>query len=67
MCFSGSKPVFGAGPRNGMHKFSNATLVTDDDRIVVDDVDLYDFTPTLLDLLEIDVDADFDGRSLVRA
>jgi arylsulfatase A-like enzyme len=50
-----------------MHKFSNATLVTDDDRIVVDDVDLYDFAPTLLDLLEIDVDADFDGRSLVRA
>jgi uncharacterized sulfatase len=65
--FSGSKPVFGEGPRNGMHKFSNATLVTDDDRIVVDDVDLYDFAPTLLDLLEIDVDADFDGRSLVRA
>jgi uncharacterized sulfatase len=50
-----------------MHKFSNATLVTDDDRIAVTDVDLYDLTPTLLDLLEVDVDADFDGRSLVRA
>jgi len=68
--FSAKDAVFKTGPRNGMHKFSNATLITDDDRITIDDVNLYDLTPTMLELLDIDIDdaeADFDGRSLLRA
>ena len=66
--FGRKEAVFGEGPRNGMHKFSNACLFTDDDRVAIDDVDLFDLTPTLLELLEVDADAaEFDGRSLLRS
>jgi len=64
---AGDEAVFDAGPRNGMHSFENATLVTDDPRVSVDEVNLFDLTPTMLDLLEVDFDAaDFDGGSLVK-
>ncbi|KAB1187508.1 MULTISPECIES: alkaline phosphatase family protein [Haloferax] len=64
--FKGHDDVFGTGPRNGMHSFDNATLVIDDeDATISGDVDLYDITPTLLDLMEVDVDAAFEGKSLV--
>ncbi|WP_336034853.1 alkaline phosphatase family protein [Halobacterium yunchengense] len=64
--FSGSEDVFTVGPRNGMHSFENATLLTDDpDVSVAPDTDLFDVAPTLLDLLDVDYDArEFDGESL---
>jgi len=65
--FGSKDAVFTTGPRNGMHKFSNACLFTDDDRVAIDDVDLFDIAPTLLDLLDLDAPKrDFDGVSLVR-
>jgi uncharacterized sulfatase len=66
--FGRKEAVFASGPRNGMHKFSNASLITDDDRVALEDADLFDLTPTLLELLDVDVDdAAFDGESLIRA
>ncbi|MFC3478366.1 alkaline phosphatase family protein [Halobacterium litoreum] len=67
--FSGSEDVFTHGPRNGMHSFENATLVTDDPDVEVPgNTDLYDIAPTLLDQLDVQYDArDFDGDSLVQA
>ena len=63
--FKGDEDVFGVGPRNGMHSFDNASLFIDDDARVVD-ADLFDIAPTLLDLLEVDVDrAELDGSSLL--
>jgi predicted AlkP superfamily phosphohydrolase/phosphomutase len=64
--FKGHEDVFGHGPRNGMHSFDNASLFVDDPEATVEDVDLYDIAPTILDLLELEYDAgEFDGRSLV--
>jgi uncharacterized sulfatase len=66
--FGRKESVFASGPRNGMHKFSNACLITDDDRIALDDADLFDLTPTLLEMLDVDADgAAFDGQSLLRS
>jgi uncharacterized sulfatase len=63
--FKGHDEVFGTGPRNGMHSFDNACLFVDDDARVVD-ADLFDIAPTLLELLEVDVDrAELDGSSLL--
>jgi len=63
--FKGDEAVFGTGPRNGMHSFDNACLFVDDDARIAD-ADLFDIAPTLLELLEVDVDrAELDGRSLV--
>ena len=64
--FKGSDEVFDTGPRNGMHSFDNACLFVDDPDVRIDDADLYDIAPTILDLLEMDVDrSEFDGSSLV--
>jgi uncharacterized sulfatase len=64
--FKGSEDVFGVGPRNGMHSFDNASLFIDDPEARVQDVDLFDIAPTILDLLDVEYDrADFDGTSLV--
>jgi predicted AlkP superfamily phosphohydrolase/phosphomutase len=64
--FSGTEAVFTEGPRNGMHSFSNATLLVDDPDVEVPEgTDLYDIAPTLLDLLEVEYDTrEFDGESL---
>ena len=63
--FKGDDEVFGVGPRNGMHSFDNACLFVDDDARI-DDADLFDIAPTLLELLEVDVDrAELDGSSLL--
>jgi uncharacterized sulfatase len=65
--FKGDEEVFGVGPRNGMHSFDNACLFVDDDARI-DDADLFDIAPTLLELLEVDVDrAELDGSSLLVA
>ena len=64
--FKGGDEVFDVGPRNGMHSFDNACLFVDDDSARVADADLYDIAPTLLDLMELEVDrGEFDGASLV--
>jgi predicted AlkP superfamily phosphohydrolase/phosphomutase len=65
--FKGHDDVFGHGPRNGMHSFDNATLYVDDPDVVVDDADLFDIAPTILELMEVDYERSaFDGASLVR-
>ncbi|NLV11362.1 nucleotide pyrophosphatase [Halomicrobium mukohataei] len=64
--FKGSDDVFGVGPRNGMHSFDNATLFVDDPDARINDADLYDIAPTILDLMDVDFDrTEFDGTSLV--
>jgi len=64
--FKGKESAFGTTARNGMHSFDNAVLFVDDPDVEVEDVDLFDIAPTILDLMEIDYDAAaFDGRSLV--
>ncbi|MFC7072323.1 alkaline phosphatase family protein [Halovenus rubra] len=64
--FGAKDDVFTTGPRNGMHKFDNACLYSTAD-LSVDDIDLYDITPTILDLMEIEADTPkMDGTSLVR-
>jgi uncharacterized sulfatase len=64
--FKGGEEVFDVGPRNGMHSFDNACLFVDDANVRIEDADLYDIAPSLLDLLDIDYDRTaFDGSSLV--
>ena len=65
--FKGNKnPFVEYGARNGMHSFDNATLAIDDADARIDDVDLYDIAPTILDLMDIDYErGEFDGSSLV--
>ncbi len=64
--FKGKESVYGTTARNGMHSFDNASLFVDDPNVNLEDVDLFDVAPTILDLMEIDYDtAEFDGRSLV--
>jgi len=64
--FSGHDAVFDTGPRNGMHSFDNACLFVDDADVRVSDADLYDVAPTILDLLDVEVERTaFDGTSLV--
>jgi uncharacterized sulfatase len=49
-----------------MHSFDNACLFVDDPDVTVGDADLYDIAPTLLDLMDLEVDrGEFDGASLV--
>jgi predicted AlkP superfamily phosphohydrolase/phosphomutase len=64
--FSGSDAVFDTGPRNGMHSFGNASLFVDDPEAAIQNADLFDVTPTILSLMEVEYDGGaFDGRSLV--
>lgn len=63
--FGDRSTVFDEGPRNGMHTFENATLITDDPAITLDETDLYDLTPTILDIMEVSYEpGNFDGTSL---
>ncbi|MFC7226043.1 alkaline phosphatase family protein [Salinirubellus salinus] len=65
--FKGTHDVFGVGPRNGMHSFDNACLFVDDENTRIADADLLDIAPTILELLEVDVDrTETDGRSLIQ-
>ena len=63
--FGGKEAVFTEGPRNGMHKFENSLLYATDPALDLTDANLFDVTPTLLDLLDVDADAEFDGESLL--
>ena len=63
--FSGKEAVFTEGPRNGMHKFENSLLYATDPEIDLTDANLFDVTPTILDLLDVEYDAvEFDGTTL---
>ncbi|MDX1747075.1 MAG: alkaline phosphatase family protein, partial [Halobacteriales archaeon] len=65
--FKSKESVFSHGPRNGMHSFDNATLLVDDPDVAIEDADLFDIAPTILELMEPDVArTEFDGASLVR-
>ncbi|SDX55574.1 alkaline phosphatase family protein [Halobellus clavatus] len=65
--FKGDKDVFGTGPRNGMHSFDNATLFVDDPDAEIENVDLYDIAPTILDLMDVEyARAELDGASLLK-
>ena len=65
--FNGPKEIFEKGPRNGMHTFGNASLFIDHEAAQIEDADLYDITPTILSLLDIEYDrGTFDGGSLVK-
>jgi predicted AlkP superfamily phosphohydrolase/phosphomutase len=65
--FSGDSEVFAEGPRNGMHSFDNASLFIDTPDADIEDSDLLDIAPTILDLMEMDFSrTEFDGASLVR-
>ncbi len=64
--FKGGDTVFASGPRTGMHNFEDACLFVDDPKTEIKDANLYDIAPTVLDLLELEVDrSEFDGASLV--
>ena len=66
--FKGHDEVFGVGPRNGMHSFDNATLLVDDPNAAIEDADLFDIAPTILDLMDVQYSrAEFDGASLVKS
>ncbi len=63
--FSDKDAIFADGPRNGMHTFANATLISSAD-LDATTADLFDIAPTLLELLDIDTTgATFDGESLL--
>ncbi|SEO42009.1 Predicted phosphohydrolase or phosphomutase, AlkP superfamily [Halogranum amylolyticum] len=64
--FKGHDDVFGTGPRNGMHSFDNASLYVDDPEASIEDADLFDIAPTVLDLMEVEYQrSEFDGGCLL--
>ncbi|ELZ44583.1 type I phosphodiesterase/nucleotide pyrophosphatase [Halorubrum coriense DSM 10284] len=63
--FSSKEPVLTKGPRNGIHKFENSLLYTTEPGLNLREANLFDVTPTILDLLDVDADAAFDGASLL--
>jgi predicted AlkP superfamily phosphohydrolase/phosphomutase len=50
-----------------MHKFENSLLYATDPDLDIEGSNLYDVTPTILDLMDVERDADFDGDSLLNA
>ncbi len=63
--FKGGGEVFDTGPRNGMHSFDDTSLYIDDPDVTIDDADLLDIAPTILDLMDIEYSrGEFDGASL---
>lgn len=64
--FSGAESIFTDGPRNGMHKFVNSLLYTTEPDLNLRDANLFDLAPTILDLMDIDTNASFDGHSLAQ-
>jgi predicted AlkP superfamily phosphohydrolase/phosphomutase len=63
--FKADSEIFTTGPRNGMHSFDDTSLYIDSPDATIEDADLFDITPTILDLMEIEYSrGDFDGTSL---
>ncbi|QSW99328.1 alkaline phosphatase family protein [Haloterrigena alkaliphila] len=64
--FKADSEVFDTGPRNGMHSFDNTSLYIDHPDATIGNADLFDITPTVLDLLDVDYSrGEFDGASLL--
>ncbi len=64
--FTGEADVFDTGPRNGMHSFDDTSLYIDSPDATIEDADLFDITPTILDLLDLEYSrGELDGASLV--
>ncbi|WP_276254367.1 alkaline phosphatase family protein [Halomontanus rarus] len=64
--FKGEETIFDTGPRNGMHSFDDTSLYIDDPNATIDDADLFDIAPTILDLMDIEYSrGEFDGASLL--
>lgn len=64
--FKGHDEIFDKGPRNGMHSFTDATLIIDDPEAVVSEANLYDIAPTILQIMDIEYDrSGFDGATLI--
>ncbi|WP_096390820.1 alkaline phosphatase family protein [Halopenitus persicus] len=66
--FLGHEAVFeDPGPRTGMHSFDDAALLIDEPGVTIDDADILDIAPTLLQLLDVSFQRTaFDGASLVQ-
>ena len=62
--FKQKADIFSKGPRNGMHKFENACLFSTSDELDLSVANLFDLTPTILDLLEIEEPESMDGNTL---
>ncbi len=64
--FKNDNEIFDTGPRNGMHTFDDTALFIDDESATIEDADLYDIAPTILDLMDVEFKrSEFDGSSLV--
>ncbi|SEH15254.1 Predicted phosphohydrolase or phosphomutase, AlkP superfamily [Natronorubrum sediminis] len=64
--FKADSDVFTTGPRNGMHSFDDTSLYIDHPDATIGDADLFDITPTILDLMDVEYSrGDFDGASLI--
>ena len=64
--FKADSDIFTSGPRNGMHSFDNTSLYIDHPDATIGDADLFDITPTILDLLDVEYSrGEFDGASLM--
>ncbi|WP_436344313.1 alkaline phosphatase family protein [Natronorubrum sp. FCH18a] len=64
--FKADSEIFTTGPRNGMHSFDDTSLYIDHPDATIGDADLFDITPTILDLLDVEYGrGEFDGASLV--
>ncbi|WP_408958151.1 alkaline phosphatase family protein [Natrinema sp. 74] len=64
--FKADSDIFTSGPRNGMHSFDNTSLYIDNPDATIEDADLFDITPTILELMDIDYGrGEFDGASLI--
>ncbi|WP_339102949.1 alkaline phosphatase family protein [Haloterrigena salinisoli] len=64
--FKADSDIFTSGPRNGMHSFDNTSLYIDSPEATIGDADLFDITPTILDLLDVEYGrGEFDGASLL--
>lgn len=61
---SGKEAVFTEGPRNGMYKFENSLLYATDPDLDLTDANLFDVTPTILDVMDVEGDTAFDDESL---
>ncbi|MFP8958449.1 alkaline phosphatase family protein [Natrialbaceae archaeon A-CW3] len=64
--FKADSDIFTTGPRNGMHSFDDTSLFIDDPDASIDEADLYDIAPTILELMDVEFKRSaFDGASLV--
>ena len=64
--FKADSDIFTTGPRNGMHSFDDTSLYIDHPEATIGDADLFDITPTILDLLDVEYSrGELDGASLV--